>query len=153
MNLFDGYYHSVRDENGKQRKIRIDRNEASLSLRLETKGTSEPFPSLLGFSKKVHTTDKKILPRLVAPVPKKSACSVPRWAAIGPQEFCASWFGPRWVAPSFTVIPKLILDHSQKPVAKPLTNFCPTCFEVRNGVTRYGMYVPQLHDCGEWLAA
>jgi hypothetical protein len=102
----------------------------------------------------------------------------PRRVAIGPQEFVAPWHvaGPYWVTPSFTVIPTLILDHSQPACAKRLTNFCPNCFtrsetieHKEHGFTsegkwnttrvftrtekRFGVYVPQIHDCGEWFAA
>ncbi len=84
---------------------------------------------------------------------------------------------PHWVAPTFTLIPRIILDHSQPPVPKTFTNFCPTCFShgevtehseggfsssTKEWITtrvfvrtekRYGVHVPQKHECGERPAA
>jgi hypothetical protein len=85
---------------------------------------------------------------------------------------------PKWTTPSFTVIPRIILDHSQPKAPKPLTNFCPACFvpgdmtkhteggfrgpaNHREWITtrvfvrterRHGVHAPQFHDCKEWSA-
>jgi hypothetical protein len=66
------------------------------------------------------------------------------WVAIGPQEFQAPWFLGTWIAPTFTVIPKVILDHSQPVCAKPLTNFCSRCF-ARAPITQHtdGGFAPE----------
>ena len=73
---------------------------------------------------------------------------------------------PRWVAPTFTIIPRIILNHSQPACAKPLTNFCPDCFTWSKTIKlrergrvfiqttkQVGVYVPQEHECGERPAA
>ena len=148
----------------------------------DTNGVDEPLPGYFRLSKSpAPRAEKKQVVRYVPRAVKKRAGSGYRPAMLLSDKERAKllsvphtlpWQGKAWVTPTFTVIPNVVLDNSQRACTKPFTNFCPDCF-TRSKTTRhteqyfsqsgeqvgkrvfvrtemrYGLYVPQIHACGE----